>query len=90
LIYGTEGTFVNGQKEALLYSSRAPETEPEQVLDEYPGRSKEQLLHAFIDSLIGDVSTACVSSEDVFRSMSVCLAIEKAAHVRTTVQVRYV
>jgi predicted dehydrogenase len=89
-IYGTEGTFVNGRKEAWLYSSRTPEAQPEQVLHEYPGRSKEELLHAFIDSLVGRANLDCVSSEDVFRSMSVCLAIEKAAQLRTTVQVRYV
>jgi predicted dehydrogenase len=89
VVYGTEGTFVNGRNEAWLYNSRTPESQPQKVIEEYPGRSKEQLLHAFIDSLLGDDDASCVTSEDVFRSMSICLAIEKAASLRNSVRVRY-
>jgi predicted dehydrogenase len=88
-IYGTKATFVNGLNEATLYESRDKNQIPKKITAAYPGAHKGDLIYSFVDSIITG-SEAKVSTEDVFSSMSVCLAIEKAIQRSETVKVDYI
>jgi len=88
-VYGTKATFVNGRAEALLYTTRDPETEPESLLDDYPGYHKGDLIYRFVDAVLGQGKPE-VTKEDVFRTMSVCFAIEKAMQENQVIPVQYI
>ncbi|RMF82816.1 MAG: gfo/Idh/MocA family oxidoreductase [Planctomycetota bacterium] len=85
-IYGTRATFINDTPHALLYESRDPDVPPQQIVDPYPGVQKGELLTDFVDAVVAEREPE-VSAEDVFRSMAVCLAIEKAAAAGEIVRV---
>jgi len=88
-VYGTRGTFVNGMKEAFLYKSRDPLTQPQMLDSAYPGVHKGELIMSFIDSILhGTVPD--VSTDDVFNAMSVCFAVEKAVKNNSVIPVRYI
>lgn len=86
-VCGTKATFINGDPHGLLYESRDPNVAPTPVTQPYPGASKGALIEGFIDAILEDAEPP-VGKEDVFRTMSVCLAIEKAAATGTTCPVR--
>ncbi len=87
-IYGTNATFVNGVPHGLLYESRDPEQPPTPVTEPYPGVHKGGLIKPFVESILNDADP-CVAAEDVFRTMSVCLAIEKAVETGAVCPVEY-
>jgi len=87
-LYGTRGTFINGYDTARFYHSRDSHVLPEEINTEYPGAIKDALIHSFIDSII-EGTQPVVTADDVFRTMSVCFAIEKAAQQGGTVEVQY-
>lgn len=88
-VYGTKMTFVNGLKEALIFKSRDPLKLPRKIRAAYPGAHKGALIHSFINSILNN-SLSQVTTEDIFRSMSVCFAIEKAARQSGVVAVKYI
>ncbi len=88
-VYGTKATFVNGQGDALLFEARDPAKEPKKITAAYPGTHKGDLIFSFIKSILSG-SQAEVSTDDVFYSMSVCLAIEKATHQSNPVIINYI
>ncbi len=90
-LYGTEKTFENGRDTAIEYESRDTLDAPTINRDPYPGYHKSDLIHSFVDSIVGR-GTADVKTEDVFSVMSVCLAIEKAVSESDgkTVAVEYI
>jgi len=88
-IYGTKATFVNGLEYGLFFTSRDPQQKPERIEAAYPGVHKGDLIYSFIDSILND-SAPEVSQEDVFKSMSVCFAIEKAIGENSRVEVEYI
>lgn len=88
-VYGTLATFKNGLHEAELYHSRDPAIAPERVNTAYPGVHKGALIDSFVKSLKTGAS-ALVTQDDVFRSMSVCFAIEKAVQENALVSVDYI
>lgn len=88
-IYGTEGTFVNGRGDAALYRSRDPNAVPEAVTTAYPGVHKGDLVDSFVAAILTG-APAEVTENDAFESLSVCFAIEKAAHEGGTVAVDYI
>ncbi len=77
-VYGTQATFINGSPDGVLYRSRDPDAEPELATEAYPGADKGELLHDFIDAIVGGTEPS-VGTDDVFRAMSTCLAIEAAS-----------
>lgn len=88
-VYGTDATFVNGLERAFVYRVRNPETPPEVVDAAYPGVDKGDLLADFVDAIIEDREPE-VSVEDVFDAISVCFAIEHAAHSGQPVDIEYI
>ncbi len=88
-IHGTRATFVNGWPDGWRFESRDPRVAPTRIVDAYPGVHKGDLLASFIDAIL-DARDAVVNTEDVFRTMSVCLAIEEAVHTGTVQPVEYI
>ncbi|MEM8916420.1 MAG: hypothetical protein AAGC83_11310, partial [Pseudomonadota bacterium] len=87
-VFGTEATFFNDPGDAILYRSRDPETPPNQLDTAYPTAAKGDAIPSFIDAILGNGSPA-VDVDDVFTCLSVCFAIEEAAHSGGTVNVEY-
>jgi predicted dehydrogenase len=82
-IYGTDATFVNGVPDGVLH--RPAGSEP--VTEPYPGVEKGDLILPFADSILTGAPPA-VSEVDVFNTISVCIAIDRARAGRraTTVE----
>lgn len=76
-VYGTEATFENNPEAALLYKTRDPLIQPQEIDTDYPGVAKYALLENFIDAILGR-STPDVTANDVFNCMDVCLKIDEA------------
>jgi predicted dehydrogenase len=87
-IYGTKATFINGEPHGTLYESRDHDRPCRSITAEYPGVHKGALIHSFVDSIVNGTE-ALVTEEDVFRTLSVCMAIETATHHTGGVTVRY-
>jgi predicted dehydrogenase len=87
-IYGTKGTFLN-EKTAKLFKSADPSAPPQLIDIPYPGVRKGELLENFLSSLMGETAME-VTQEDVFRTMSVCFAIEKSVKEGHPVRVEYI
>jgi predicted dehydrogenase len=85
-VYGTSGTLKNDFKCAYLYTSRESSVEPTVIDTPYPGVQKGDFIREFIDSILGKKSGA-VSTDEVFASLSVCLAIEEAMNKKSMVAV---
>ena len=88
-IYGTKATFVNGLEYATLCESRDPAQTGKKITTPYPGAEKSDLIFNFVESILNR-SQAEVTAEDIFRTMSVCFAIEKATHQSGSVMVKYI
>ncbi len=88
-IYGTTATFVNGHPHGWLYASRDPQVPPTPITEPYPGVHKADLIESFIDAIVCDREPP-VGREEVLGTMSICLAIERAAATGKTCPVAYV
>ena len=89
-IYGTKATFENGIDHACLYTSRDPQANPVIINSEYPGVHKGDLISGFVESIINNTD-AEITKDDIFKSMSVCFAIEKAVQQKShPVTVNYI
>ena len=87
-IYGTNATFINGLEYGMLFESRDPADGYKKITTPFPGVHKGDFLFGFVDSILNG-SRDEVSQDDIFKSMSVCFAIEKAANQSTSVKVNY-
>lgn len=88
-IYGTKATFVNGLKYGTLFESRDPTQAGRKITAAGHARHEGALVYSFVDSILNR-SPAEVTEEDIFKTMSVCFAIEKATHQSGSVMVRYI
>lgn len=80
--------FVNGFDKGLLFESRTHNDKPTVITEEYPGVEKGDLLLNFVDSIINN-KQLIVDVDDVFRTMSVCFAMEKSMNLSKAVKVTY-
>lgn len=88
-IYGTRATFVNGPEFAELFESRDPTQTSKKITTPYPGIEENGLISSFVESILCQ-TPAVVTTDDVFKTMSVCFAIEKATHQSKSVAVKYI
>lgn len=88
-VYGTKATFINGLQQGTLFTSRDPNSNQRVITAEYPGVHKGDLIYSFVQSILGE-APALVTTEDVFRTMSVCFAIEAAMQQQRAVSVRHI
>ena len=89
VVCGTKATFVNDHPHGRLYTSRDPDESPRAVTAPHPGTDKGDLIGSFVDSILGR-GEPVVSIDDVFESLSVCFAIEKARHEGAVVPVEHI
>ena len=87
-VYGTQGTFVNGPGDAEWFRSRDPAVAADAVATEYTGAQKGDLIYGFIESIVTGTPGE-ITKDEVFDTMCVCLAIERAADENRVVQVEY-
>jgi predicted dehydrogenase len=88
-VYGTEASFINRLQAAELYTSRDPLISPMLLDNAYPGTEKGALLQGFVKSLQTQKPTP-VSEDEVFATLSVCFAIDKAIKSGEAVHVDYI
>lgn len=88
-IYGTKATYINNATGALLFESRDSGVPPQVVDSDYTEGEKGSLIYSFVESVIRGGAPE-ISTEDVFRSMSICLAIEQSVAENRLVKVRYI
>lgn len=86
-IYGTHGTFTQGHFGTAYHWSRDPEALPECVDDPYPGAGKGDMLPAFVHSIQSGIRPE-VSTNEVFESMNVSLAIVESLDAQMPIKVK--
>lgn len=85
-VYGSRLTFENGLAHGLLFRSREPGEAPQRLDAPYPGVAKHALLTGFVDAVLGR-RPADPSAEEVFRVMSLCLAVERSVRDKTIIEI---
>jgi len=89
-VYGTKATFQNTKDFGLLFTSTNSDATPKTIYAPYPGTHKSDLIYSFIESILANDPTKMeVTPKDVFDTMAVCFAIEKATISDTCVSVDY-
>ncbi|MDB5104267.1 MAG: hypothetical protein JWP91_1956 [Fibrobacteres bacterium] len=88
-VYGTKATFQNTLEGGKLVVDRAPGAPVEAVDAPYPGCQKGELLGGFMDGILAGREPE-IPADAVFRTMSVCFAIEESARKGIPVTVEYV
>ena len=90
-VFGTEKTFLHEISGGVWLESREPEAEIAEVREEYPGvEERGKVITTFIDSILDPKARAIVPTEDVFTTMSVCFAAEKAIQEGKPIRVEYI
>jgi predicted dehydrogenase len=85
-VFGTDGTFINGLPHGTRWS-RGPDGPTATPADAaYPGVAKGDLIHSFVESIVSGRPPA-VTTEDVFATIAVCFAIERAKETKAPVPV---
>lgn len=87
-LYGTKATFQNTRAGGELITERRADAKAEAVNEPYPGVQKGELLAEFLDCLRNGREPE-VSADSVFRTMSVCFAIEDSARLGKPMAVEY-
>lgn len=81
MVYGTSATFENAAEApglpGRLWTSRDPQTTPNAVDASYPGVGKGDMLPAFVQAALGHGEPE-VTEDELFNTMTVCLAIDQA------------
>jgi predicted dehydrogenase len=92
LVYGTEATFDNSPEtpsaSARLWESRKPEQPPQAIEAAYPGIGKGDLIPAFIDAVCGR-GEPDISEDEVFATVSVCLAIDQSLREQRLIRMNF-
>jgi len=90
-VYGTKKTFMNGIEGGVWINSSVPDVLPVDIVEEYPGKTNRgDVIKTFIDSIRNRNVQPLVNTDDIFSTMSVCFAAEKAVHTNTNVKVKYI
>jgi predicted dehydrogenase len=76
-VFGTDGTFVNGLGDGELWRRGGEGPQRTSVTAAYPGVEKADLIPGFIESIRGS-GPAPVGADEVFATMAVCFAVERA------------
>jgi predicted dehydrogenase len=87
-LYGTKQTFSHDNRVGEYRDSRSWEDDPLVVHDAYPGVEKGVLLMEFIRSL-SQGALSPLPIDDLFATMAVCFAIDRAVKSKSWVQVDY-
>jgi predicted dehydrogenase len=89
-VYGTKKTFIHDMTGAILIDSNDPHAKVQNINEEYPGKEKGDMIYSFLDSILHNDKEAIITSDDVFTTMSVCFAAEKAIKEGSTVKIEFI
>ncbi len=90
-VFGTKKTFINGIAGGVWVNSSDHDVLPVDIPEEYPGKANRgDVIKTFIDSILNRNIQPLVSTDDIFNTMSVCFAAEKAMHTNSNVKVEYI
>jgi predicted dehydrogenase len=90
-VFGTEKSFLHEIGGGMWMESGKAGIEKLEVKDEYPGvNEKAKIITTFIDSILDNKAEAIVPTEDVFSTMSVCFAAEKAIEEEKPIKIEYI
>ena len=89
-LYGTRKTFIHDIGGAKLLNCRNPQSEIKDINEEYPGQEKGDIIYSFIQSILHSNAEAIVTDYDVFTTMSVCFAAEKAIKEGQPTTIQYI
>jgi predicted dehydrogenase len=88
-VYGTKATFINGMKDGLLYESRDQQVDPTKITTPYQYMAKGDMIPNFVQAILTD-EALMIDKEDVFKTLSICFAIEQASASSSKVKVNYI
>jgi predicted dehydrogenase len=90
-VFGTKKSFLHEISGGMWLEFREPEAERVEVREEYPGvKERGKVITTFIDSILDPKKRAVVPAEDVFSTMSVCFAAEKALKEEKRIEIEYI
>lgn len=87
-IYGDQGSFINGPEQATLIRSTPKGPQTESINTPYRTLPKGLLIESFVASIRGSVAPL-VTADDVFKTLSVCFALQEATQSDHWVPVHY-
>ncbi len=87
-ICGTEATFVNDDPHGRLYTSRDAASEPQVISTAHPGAEKGDLIANFLNTILGSAEPE-ITHDEIFQTMCVCFAIQRAQREQRIVEVEY-
>jgi predicted dehydrogenase len=90
-VFGTKKSFVHDFSDGKWFESCDPKDACKKIVDEYPAAERKgEVITSFVDSIIDEKLYPIVSNDDVFATMSVCFAAEKAIQTGKAIQVEYI
>ena len=87
-ICGTEATFVNGDPHGHLHTSRDTASAPQVISAAHPGAEKGDLIENFLNTILG-IAEPEITEDEIFQTMCVCFAIQRAQREQQIVEVEY-
>ena len=87
-VYGTKATFVNHYGRGKIFTSCDVSHKPAPVNSAYQPPRKGDLIPSFVRFILGEGKSE-VSTEDIFKVMSVCFAIDESVRRNRAVKVKY-
>jgi predicted dehydrogenase len=90
-VFGTKKSFLHEISGGVWLESREKEAERVEVREEYPGiEERDKVITTFIDSILEHKPRAIVPAEDVFSTISVCFAAERAIKEEKAIEIEYI
>lgn len=90
-VFGTKKSFLHEISSGIWMESASPEAERFEVKEEYPGFGERgKIITTFIDCILDKEAKAIVPTEDVFSTISVCFAAEKAVQEEKSIRIEYI
>lgn len=88
-VYGTAGTFLYDDAGARLYESRDPAIPAVRIEEKSKASSRSKLVESFVNAIRDDADMS-EDTQNIFDTVSVCLACERAAISGREVEIEYV
>jgi predicted dehydrogenase len=90
-VFGSKKTFVQDLISSYWVDSCNPDEEILKDTFEYPAKaSRGNILESFLLFCLDDKCEPLVTADDVFKSMSICYAAQKATDENTLIEVNYI
>jgi predicted dehydrogenase len=90
-VFGTKKSFLHEISGGVWLEPGGTEVERIEVKEKYPGvEERGKVITTFIDSILDPKARAIVPTEDVFSTMSVCFAAEKAIKEEKPIKIEYI